>query len=295
MGKKKLKQSQVLHVRPRKAGQSSLMGVNEDRPIKFAGRFYSVSTANVQVVALGLNPLYFDARCVTVSDAFQEYRFTKLVARAWLGNVVTSSPSVTPGGANLALAYEPGLLGSNPISVGECQNLQNLAIGNGTFGAAYPHLRLSGPALLGASPVKWFRRGTAYDDTLETQGVVFFASTDTFTARPLTWLIEYEVEFRAPADTVLTSELKADPTPQELQVQLEELQRVLGIGPRQRNVLKLPPPIKVEDEYVDAQTERDMGLHPARKVEEMKTADNVPLSARSRAGSVAMGPPRSAR
>lgn len=256
---------------------------------------YFTSTANAYVFGLGLNPLYLDPRCVTASDAYQEYRFVKCNMRAWLGNVLAASPSVTPGGANLALAYQPGLLGSNPVSVQECQNLQNFQIGNGTFGCAYPHLRLSGGALTGPSPVKWFRRGTPYDDTLENQGLFFMVSTDTFSARPLSWVLEYELEFRAPADTALTSaELKTDPTPAEIQSQLDELQRVLGIAPRLRNVLKLPPPIKVDEEYVDA-SERDMGPQPSRTGVEMKTADNAPPSARSRAGSVAMAAPRSAR
>lgn len=273
------------------------MGKNEDRPVKLVGRYYGTSTLNGFSVGLGLNPLYLDARCVTVSDAFQEYRFTKVVVHAWLGNIVAASPSVTPGGANLALAYEPGILGSNPVNVQECQNLQNLMIGNGTYGCPYPTLRLAMGALLGPSPVKWFRRGTPYDDTLENQGVIFFVSTDTFSARPLSWLVQYEVEFRAPADTVLTAEMKrGDPTPAQLQDQLDELQRVLGIAPRQRNVLKLPPPIRVDDEYVHASSDEMQPLPTRqRKEEEIKTADVVPLSARSRAGSVAPVPPRSAR
>ncbi len=230
----------------------SAMGVNEDKPVRFMGRFYSTLTSATNTFVLGLNPLQFDARCITVSDAFQEYRFTKVHLHAWLGNIIAASPSVTPGGANLALAYEPGILSSFPVSVQECQNLQNVKIGNGTYGVPYPSLRLSGAALTGPSPVKWFRRGTAFDDTLELQGLIVCASTDTWNARPLTLFVEYEIEFRAPADTVLTSELKADPTPAELQDQLTELQRVLGVAPRLKNTLKLPAPLKVDDGYVDA-------------------------------------------
>lgn len=272
------------------------MGHNEDRPVKYFGRAYFTFAANSYTTSLGLNPLSLDARCVSVSDAFQEYRFTRVSVHAWLGNIVAASPSVTPGGANLALAYEPGLLSSFPVNVQEHQNLQNVAIGNGTYGCPYPHLRLSGAALQGPSPVRWFRRGTAYDDTLEVQGVLLLGSTDTFTDRPCTLWIQYEVEFRAPADTALTAEVKSDPTPAELQVQLTELQRVLGIAPRQRNMQKLPPPIKVDDDYVHAEPDVQQPLaRTARKEEEIKTAEVVPISARSRAGSVAAIPPRSAR
>ena len=270
---------------------------SENGACKVAGRFYATTTANAQLYFWSLNPLYLDTRLVGISDAWQEFRFTRVNVRAWLGNIIAASPSVTPGGANLALAYEPGVLGSYPSSVAECMNLQNVQIGNGTFGCPYPHLKLASAALHGPSVVRWYRRGTAYDDTLESQGLLSCASTDTFSARPLTILVEYEIEFRAPADTALTGEeLKVDPTPAELQAQLTELQRVLGVAPRIRNTLKLPLPIRMEDGYVDAAEEQPRTAQtPSRTGAEMKTADNAPLSARSRAGSVAMVPPRSAR
>jgi hypothetical protein len=62
-------------------------------------------------------------------------------------------------------------------------------------------------------------------------------------------LLEYEVEFRTPADLALTAANSAstsvDPTPEELMRQIAELQRVLGI--ERRLVKKAPPPILLPD------------------------------------------------
>jgi len=184
-----------------------------------------------------------DARLLQLSDSWQEFRFTKAKVMAWLGNLTPASPSVTPGGANLALGYTPAIPGSQPALLSEVLQLQNAAIGNGTFGAGYPKLRLSRNDLTGASPVKWYRRGTAYDDTLEVQGSVYISSSDLFSARPLSVVVEYEIEFRTPADPATTLALLTDPpAPATLQAEIEEIQRVLGIT---RKLVKRPPPLAI--------------------------------------------------
>lgn len=225
---------------------SQVMGKNENRACKFVGRAYFTLTSNAQTWVLNLTPLGLDARLVTVSDGWQEFKFTKVLIKAWLGNIVAASPSVTPGGANLALAYSPNILGSGPISVQELMNLQNVAVGNGTYGCPYPRLALAKSALTSPGPVKWFRRGTPFDDTLEVQGSIYFASTDTWSARPLTMFVEYEIEFRVPADTALTSaspEAKVNTDPAVLAKQIEEMQLVLGLKTHLvQRVPNKPPP-----------------------------------------------------
>ncbi len=227
------------------------IGRNENKIVRFQGRYYVVSSANAYTTYIQLSPLVMDSRILAISDGWQEFRFNRVKAHAWLGNVVAASPSVTPGGANLALAYTPALPSSGPAGVTEAMSLQNAAVGNGTFGAGYPHLELGPKDVLAAGPVKWYRRGTAYDDTLEVQGIVYAASTDTFAARPITILLEYEVEFRTPADLALTSSAAAanpEPTPEEMARQIADLQRVLGM---QNRVVKRLPSLLPDGETKD--------------------------------------------
>jgi len=252
-----------------------------------------------------------DPRLVAVSDAWQEFRFTKVKARGWVGNIFEASPSVTPGGANVVVAFTPSLLGSAPTGVVECMNLQDVAIGNGTYGNPYPRLSLGAKALLGASSVKWFRRGTPYDDTLETQGTFYFASTDLFSGRPISLLIEYEVEFRVPADTALTARGDVDPDPKLLAEHVAELQRVVGLTGRLQ--LRVPRPkalsldadprpdsetkdgyIRVDEEFVtpaNGQVSQQAKLPAVTKAAEQvqsggllrwATVPSTPLSARPR-------------
>lgn len=211
-----------------------MMGTHEDRVTKFVGRFYAFVTGNTTLSFVQLNPLVMDSRLLAVSDGWQEYRFVRAKARCWLGNVVAASPSVTPGGANLALGYSPSLLTNVPVTGQEVMSLQDAQVGNGTFGSPYPRLSLSRNALMGAANVKWFRRGTAFDDTLEVQGNFYIVSTDTFSARPLAVLVEYEVEFRTPAELALTAPLASpsEPDPAAMARQILELQQVLGIDKR---------------------------------------------------------------
>lgn len=201
--------------------------------------------------------------------------------KAWLGNIVPASPSVTPGGANLALGYTPALPTAAPLLLSDVMQLQNATIGNGTFGCPYPKLKLSRDALTGASPVKWYRRGTAYDDTLEVQGSVYLSSNDLFSARPLSVLVEYEVEFRTPSDPANTVQVAEDPDPVTMQRQIAELQRVLGIDVK---LVKRPAPISVgadeakePDDYV-----RVNESAPEQVVSVFQPAVNPPVKAPGR-------------
>jgi len=224
---------------------SQLGGAKESSVIKCAGRYYVTSTSNaLSTFFVQFSPLVMDARLLQLSDSWQEFRFTKAKVAAWLGNLTPASPSVTPGGANLALGYTPALPSSQPALISEVLQLQNAAIGNGTFGSGYPKIRLSRNDMTGASPVKWYRRGTAYDDTLEVQGAVYISSSDLFSARPLSLFIEYEIEFRTPADPATTATRRDPPDPASMYAQIEELQRVLGIT---RVLVKRPPPLTICD------------------------------------------------
>lgn len=226
--------------------------------MRYQGRFFFYSTSNATgSTFVQLSPLVMDARLLQVSDAFQEFRFTRVVVRSWLGNVTPASPSVTPGGANVALGYFPALITNTPVTHQEILTAQNAAIGNGTFGSPYPRIKMNRNDLLGAAPVKWYRRGSAYDDTLEVQGIVYALSNDLFSARPIMVLVEYECEFRIPADPALTATGRVDPPdPVAMQNEIAELQRVLGIT---KILVRRPPPldmdasageVKESDEYV---------------------------------------------
>jgi hypothetical protein len=127
------------------------IGRNENKIVRFQGRFYFVTGANVYTTFVQLSPLVMDSRLLAVSDAWQEFRFNRVKVSGWLGNIFAASPSVSPGGANLAIGYTPALPTSPPAGVTECMSLQNAAMGNGTFGAGYPHLEL-GPKDLLAGP-----------------------------------------------------------------------------------------------------------------------------------------------
>jgi len=264
---------------PKKMKKTSAMGTNENKPVKYFGRYYAASVAAASTYGIQLNPLQLDARLVTVSDAFLEYRFTKVIARAWLGVNTgnTATVATLPSVANLGLAYTPNVLTTSPASLADLCNLQNVSVGNGTIGSAYPRLRLGPPALQAPGPVKWYRRGTAYDDTLEVQGFLWMAGSNSWNAVPLSWLIEYEIEFRTPADTGLTASVpNAAPTPEQMYRQIVELQAVLGLDKR---IAQRVPAINTSDakeqDYVSV-AEEDV-KPPAVE----RRASGVPTSARA--------------
>lgn len=207
------------------------VGRSQPNTIRLTGRHYVLVNYATSLTSLDLSVLSLDARLVSVSDAFQEYRFNKVT--------VTATPAAQ--GPFIGLSYQPGLLSTAPASLGDLQNLENTAYGNGLFGSPVPRLRLAQRQLLGAAPVKWFRRGTAYDDTVELQGRLFLASSVGFNTTAAYLHVDYEVELRASADTAETSRSELKTAWEDLDpvtVQLHELQRVLGVAARVPNPLR---------------------------------------------------------
>jgi hypothetical protein len=162
---------------------------------------------------------------VSVSDAFQEYRFTKVNVRAWMQSTATLATT-------LGVAFTPNILTVGPAAIADLQNLEDCAYGNGGFGNPWPKLVLGPRQLLAGGPVKWWRRGTTYDDTLEKQGTVYYAAQGNFSSALAFVLIEYDVEFRTSADTAETvSHAARDPPPLAvLWGQLQQIQRTIGIS-----------------------------------------------------------------
>lgn len=211
------------------------MGNSENGIVRMSGRYLFQANGVATMAAIGLNPLNMDARLVTVSDAWLEYRFTRARCKAW---------PIT-GTTSLCLAYNPGLVTTSPTTQDQLTTLQQFAIGNGSFGCPFPALKLGLQALMGPSPMKWFRRGTGYDDLFETQGQLWFYNEGiAFNTLNVFVLVEYEVEFRSPAATALTlPELSTDPS--DLAKQLFEVCQVLGMEDRIRS--KRPPPIEPQE------------------------------------------------
>lgn len=206
------------------------------------------------VGVINLNVLAFDSRLVTISDAWQEYRFTRLTARCWLDVAET-----------VCIGYTPTILSSQPTNFSDMSTLQQFAIGNGSFGAAYPKIACNKNALLGAALFNWYRRGTGYDDLGEIQGQIYVAATTAFNVRNLSILIEYEVELRAPAGTGMTLP-DLNLSPEEMAKQLYEMQQVLGIQYRFQNRLPRPTPLEVkqadepEEDYVPVKSPAVAGI-----------------------------------
>lgn len=232
------------------------MGTHEDKPVKFVGRHVVSYDGSGAYQTIVLNPLSLDPRLVTVSDAWQNYRFERIHVRAWVGSVSGAiSISFPPGSSNLAIGFTTGLLGAAPATQQELASLQDWAMGNGTFGSAYPSLKLGKAALVEPLMLKWMRRGTPFDDNFESQGQFFFLADK---AIPYTVCIEYECWFRTPAATGLTAQsMSVDPpTLEELSKQMLEVQLSLGLAGRSR--FRLPPPpleVKQDEEHEDREVD----------------------------------------
>jgi len=162
------------------------------------GGAYTVDT-------LYLNPLSLDQRLIEQSDEFQEFRFTSLRVRAFSYTGQTDSPW-------LQLAYTPVVLGATP-TYAQMSSLAVFSVGNGTVGAPYPSIRPSRAELQANAP-RWFRRGTAFDDLLESQGVLYLGANQNFSVRQVRVHIHYTIELKARAEAALTS-LLARSTPQD--------------------------------------------------------------------------------
>ena len=233
MGKKKPRVQILMATKGEKVGRaSSAMGSNENQIVRMAGRWAYLVNASATMSGFNMNPLNMDARLLTVSDSWLEFRFTRVKARAW---AVSAGPCVS-------YAFTPNIMSAGPTTADDLTTLQSFAQGNGLVGSAFPMLRLSGAALIGAAPVKWFRRGTTVDDTIESQGQFWLHSNVNFSTTNLNVLIEYEIEFRVPAAAALTATpLSTDPA--DLAQQVLELQRVLGLESRLQHRVQRPPPL----------------------------------------------------
>lgn len=172
-----------------------------ERPVYYRGR-YTVHgySAAVNKLALALTPVSFDPRLIAISDNFQLFRFKKLQVRGWFE--YSASYPLT---SSFYLAYTPVTPSVAPIEY-ELDEMPNFAVGNGTFGNQWPRLSLTTKELNESAP-KWFRRGTAYDDLLETQGILYFSAPDSvlFSVRTISFVIEYEIELAGNMLASLTS------------------------------------------------------------------------------------------
>ena len=163
--------------------------------LKFSGRFYFTQSGAITQNAFNLNPLVFDDRCLQVSDQFQLYRFTSVTVRHWGTNTLYP----------LALGYSPTLASTPPSTVQHIMDAEVASIGNGQVGSPWPTIKLNKQMLIKNSSPKWWRRGTAYDDLLELQGQVYYASPGaSYSAQPGYFLVRYTIEFAAPADASTT-------------------------------------------------------------------------------------------
>ena len=168
-------------------------GTDHGQIVQFYGRYtYSTSAASA-LQAIPLNPLYLDARVVSASDLFQEYRFKKVTVRAWAAN----------GKSTFAIAYSPTLPTNAPTALLDLAGFDLYRAGNGEFGSPAPRLTVSSGELSSNGP-KWFRRGTAYDDLLETQGSIYIAGYSLFSVVAALIEVDYHVELKAQSEASLT-------------------------------------------------------------------------------------------
>jgi len=206
---------------------------NMNAVVRYHGRYYGTTSAVFPIQTFQLNPLALDARLVTVSDAFQEFRFTGVRVRL---------VSIPTGVA--AVAYTPAIISPGPGAIANLENLEDVAYGNGQYGSPLPSLHLARRQLLSAAPVKWYRRGTAYDDTLESQGSIYVGSGSNLDQYPITFLIDYDIEFRAMADTALTARnarrVSSDPIA-SLEAKVADLQSVMSMTANPAHQVALHP------------------------------------------------------
>jgi len=151
-----------------------------------------------------LNPLYLDQRLLEQSDEFQEYRFTSVRFSAFAPNRTDSTMPI------LQVAYTPVVLGATP-TYAQMSSLAVFGVGAGLPGSPYPSIRPSRNELQANAP-RWFRRGTAFDDLLETQGVFYVGSDISFSGKTVYVHMEYTVELKARAEAALTALVTQPPT-----------------------------------------------------------------------------------
>lgn len=170
-------------------------GIIQDPTVKIRGRYHLTIAGAAYVVEQLVNPLTMDQRLIELSDTFQEFRFTKL-------RISLMNASI---GSEIAVAYEPTVLTTAP-TLSTIHTLACYKRGNGQYGTPNPLLTVGRGELLASAP-KWFRRGTAYDDLLETQGKIYYAvyGGSFFSVLNGSALIEYEIELKSAAEASLTA------------------------------------------------------------------------------------------
>ncbi len=174
--------------------------LSRNKQITYTGRYLSVYSSAVTDTVFQLSPLLLDPRLVSVSDAYQEYRFTRVKVRVFCFRSDSSSAIAYPA----TIAYTSVLPSSNPSTDLEYGQFEVCATGNGTVGAPWPQLHLN-KRLLTTNAPKWFRRGTAYDDLLELQGQIMIRQAQGFGTYNASIDIEYTVQLQGPTATALTS------------------------------------------------------------------------------------------
>jgi hypothetical protein len=178
--------------------------------MRFAGRYVFSDSGSYAFNDMPLNPLNMDNRLLAVSDSFDLFRFVKVQVRFLQSNNYITTAGATSNGLISSLAYNPDV-SNTPGSLQEMVNQPLLAVGNGLNGDPQPRLRLS-RKLLGLNAPKWFRRGTSYDQLLQTQGQIFYGQSQNLSTSAVSLLVEYVVELGCPNDPALTlSESKEIP------------------------------------------------------------------------------------
>jgi hypothetical protein len=225
------------------------MSVQSTKPITVKGTFYGTSSGHDTVGNIGLSPLMMDARLIAVSDNFQEFRFKSVSIKLWHEN------DAPPHSLALVAGYTPVLPTSNP-TYSELCSLPGSMVGNGEYGFPTPNLKLNRKLLHQQLTTRqsWFRRGTSFDDLLETQGYLWYSwfGGSLFDVEPISYLVTYECELRGFIASDLTSRSKtsstterklqdpsddgvlvekAGPSAADLQQQIDCLSRMLGAQP----------------------------------------------------------------
>jgi len=211
--------------------------------------------AAIAVGTVNLSPLNLDAGLISLSDNYQEFRFRRIRFRIW--NQATADLGHTAW-----CGFTPTVTTAAP-TFATSTSLPRFAIGNGQVGTPYPAV-IAHSRELSVNAVRWFRRGTAYDDLIEVNGEIYYGWADNtaFNARPCFISLDYEIELRAQADTSIT--MKA-PRSQE--------EKVLEVAAALNMMQQAPTPqsgVMVEEE--EPQT--------GRSLERQRPVDrNVPAKA----------------
>lgn len=180
--------------------------MSKPKVTKVTGKYFVQNSSSATTTfALQLSPLFFDARAIAISDSYMNFRFTKANV-----SIVQSTTAAEP----CAIGYSPSLPTVNPASLQEVLDMQTsmlYVVSASQMGP--PHVMRLSRKQLTQNAVKWFRRGTAFDDNVEIQGLLLIQTTTAFNIKALSLLVEYELELCAPFDPAATaSTVRMDPS-----------------------------------------------------------------------------------